>query len=494
MRLNELDASTLAVQVQPSVSAGCWPLTDVLYSQVPKDYPTSYRDMGLLGLTLLAWSVNSTAMLRWSDANMLVQVGSIEALQVPIMAALNSVTSDGSTLLVTLPVVWQLTASIHQLGIALSVIGIVCMAGAALFIARNAQHSVYRSSSPVFVYISLLGVLALFVDMQLLTVSSPSDAECSALNWVTQLGYTLLFGPLFLKAYRIYRIFGKRRLKVVKLSNARLLSWLAALLVCDVVYLGVWQSVAPVVAVTTLQLETDQRMHSYVQCSFGYSSASYDFFIASAVLKAAWLLVGVLLAFSTKSASGTFNESKAIAMAIYNAVFAIGVIAPLIKLIDAIGDTLVILLLFGLVWIAFFTLAILTVPKLMAFRSATKVEAGSSGEGQSVESDSAFSFILLTELTAPATVASYIAALEKHTGEAKTYLAGMKGKGVKINSAQGYNLASPVSGMGKSFGSFGSQGRGASSSPREARTPKGGAKVLPAETIPVSDKTHSADT
>jgi uncharacterized membrane protein len=120
--------------------------------------------------------------------------------------------------------------------------------------------------------------------------------------------------------------------------------WLLLICSIDIVYLSAWQGLSPMTASITTQLESDGREHAYQQCSLPLSITAQRMFIASIVIKGIWLLVGVLLAFSTRSVSDQFNESKSIALAIYNVVFAVGLIAPIAALINAIGDTQIVLM------------------------------------------------------------------------------------------------------------------------------------------------------
>ena len=197
-----MDPVTLALTLDPSASADCWPLTDVLYTQVAKDYPASESEAGLKGLQLLQWLLTSTVISPWCEDNMVLQVGALPALQAPLISALNSITSGGDTLLITLPVVWSVSTTLQSAGYTFAAIGWLSTFAALTFIARRRHHAIYRSGSPAFIAISLLGVLTLFATIAILLQAQPSSGVCNALNWSLQLGFTLLFGPIFLKAYR----------------------------------------------------------------------------------------------------------------------------------------------------------------------------------------------------------------------------------------------------------------------------------------------------
>ena len=95
------------------------------------------------------------------------------------------------------------------------------------------------------------------------------------------------------------------------------------------------------------------------------------------------------------------------------------VLVPLVLLIDAVGDTLVALLLFALLWISTFTLVVLFVPRLSAMFS--KAEAlDEHDSGARVVGGDGFSFLSLASFEAGSgAMGQYVAALELHLAQAK---------------------------------------------------------------------------
>lgn len=436
-----MDPVTLQLTLSPTLVADCWPLTDVVYSQVPKDYPVELKDGGYAALALVEWALTSPILTPWSESVILVQTSTITtipnlpSLNSTIISVLNSVTCDGETLLITLPIQWVVSLTITRTSYALAALGFIATLVAFAFILLHANHPFFRSAAPAFQCVSLVGILLLLAALVLLAQPLPGGYLCAAINWTTQLGFTLFFAPLFLKAYRIYRIFG-RKLKVVKMSNAKLMAASAAIVLTDVVYLSIWQAVAPMTSVVHTQMESDQREHSYQQCSYTASDATDDFFIASAVVKCASVVMGTLLAFSTRSVSDQFNESKAIALTIYNVTLAVSLVAPLIVFINAMGNTLMILLVFLLTWICYLTLGLLFVPRLLAYLSYSPNTVNQS-HVESSNSSHGFSFLSLTQLNSPPLLTSYITALEKQLTLTRTRLHSLQPKHIASRGAWG---------------------------------------------------------
>lgn len=114
--------------------------------------------------------------------------------------ALQSVTCDGETLLVIQPLYWQMPQGLQAVAYAFAAIGVtlVCTAAIAMFCLRH--RAVFRSSSPPFLFVSLGGLLLMYISPVFLVASEPTDHTCSALQWTLWLGASTTFAPLFAKS------------------------------------------------------------------------------------------------------------------------------------------------------------------------------------------------------------------------------------------------------------------------------------------------------
>ena len=163
----------------------------------------------------------------------------------------------------------------------------------------------------------------------------------------------------------------------------------------------------------------------YTQC--GVSGAGVSFFVISAVEKALLLLSCALMAFTTRKVSSTFNESAGMALAIYNVCFSIGIVAPIILVIAAVGDVLTLLELFLLLWVSTFTAGCLILPKLQLIR-AQQQQGGEQGQSlnQSSSSGTGYSFMSLHALGSVPALMAYISALNTHLHQAESRLLALK--------------------------------------------------------------------
>ena len=368
------DAATLSIDVAAAALStdDCYPASQVVLTQVPNSYADDDVQVGVVTVEALQWLYSTSALDAYGDANMIVRTAAVSAIQSALLNAVHSVTDADGDPLIRLPITWTLTQAIGGVTLLLASLGGALTVVAMAVTSRYSSHPVFRSSSPLFMLVWFLGLLHITGAIVTLGLTQ-TNASCIAFTWCTQLGFTLVFAPLFAKAYRIYRIFGRRKLKVVKLTNRKLLVAVGITFAIDAVYVAVWNSVAPPTVVTTVQFVAtstgagNAQQYDYPMCS--YAGQSSSFFVAEAVIKLAMLAIGVMLAFGTRQVNSQFNESKSIGICIYNLVFAIGLIVPIMLLVDAVGDTYTLLLLFCLAEILYFTLCVLFLPKLLAFPS-----------------------------------------------------------------------------------------------------------------------------
>jgi hypothetical protein len=117
--------------------------------------------------------------------------------------------------------------------------------------------------------------------------------------------------------FPVWRIFSGERLKIVKLSNQKLMAGTAAVLLIDVLLISVWQGVAPLVPVEYSRVINGEH-HLFTHCSVESYTAGQTFVALVAIEKAGLLLFGAVMAFSTRNVKGSFNESAQISWTIYN--------------------------------------------------------------------------------------------------------------------------------------------------------------------------------
>jgi hypothetical protein len=170
--------------------------------------------------------------------------------------------------------------------------------------------------------------------------------------------------------------------------------------------------------------QLDGAIEQLTHCAM-VDSAGSAFIAVEASMKGLLLFFGCLMGFSTRKVSESFNESQTIAWAIYNVVFSGLVVGAILLFLDTLGDTLIWLVLFLLLWVAVGTWLLVFVPKLGALVHA---HAGANPEHSSLGSstkDGSISFASIAGFSR-AQLLSYRTALEAQLEKVKRAL-GMPG-------------------------------------------------------------------
>ncbi|XP_054736643.1 uncharacterized protein LOC129243565 [Anastrepha obliqua] len=208
---------------------------------------------------------------------------------------------DGSPCIAALN--WPMRTSI--LVLACTVIGL--LPPAAWFTFRYQQVKVVRAASPALLRVIALGAFFIYCT-NIVMYPNPNLYTCTARIWLREIGFSLTYGALMLKTWRISVIFRVRSAKAVKITDAALLKRLG--IICGVI--GTCLLVRTLVAPPDVVVgRTADDLKAFL-CKTDY----WDYtFTSMEVLFLAW---GVRLCIMVRKAPSEFNESRFISMAIYN--------------------------------------------------------------------------------------------------------------------------------------------------------------------------------
>jgi len=192
----------------------------------------------------------------------------------------------------------------------------------ALVFLRNSPQ--IKSSSFVFCELILTGGAMVYVSLYFWTIFT-FTALCNIQVWLFIFGCDIFLGSLLAKNLRLFYIFrNAMKLKKVKpIQNWQLFILVLILMFIDAIVIIVWEAAFHINAfrITAVQL---QPASDYVLCGsvLGPTDAYQTAFIATlGSLKAILLIVGVLLSIAVRKQPSEFNESRPIAVAIYNQSF-----------------------------------------------------------------------------------------------------------------------------------------------------------------------------
>ncbi|KAI9365989.1 periplasmic binding protein-like I [Zopfochytrium polystomum] len=208
-----------------------------------------------------------------------------------------------------------------------------------VFMAVHWDLKVFKASSPVFLLLMIVGANISYAGVIYFSIYPMSDSSCIAHVWLKYLGFAAAFGALLVKTFRISVIFGdpsakkKRGTTPVKLSDGKLGVYFGVFFAAWVALLVVWTSqdqyrprlvteVVANVAENGTVVAYDQMPHC-VNSSFKWVEWSgwvqkFELTIGRDQSMALTLAYGAFLTNSVKKLPSAFNESKWLAIAIYN--------------------------------------------------------------------------------------------------------------------------------------------------------------------------------
>ncbi|KAJ3036523.1 hypothetical protein HDV00_002671 [Rhizophlyctis rosea] len=218
---------------------------------------------------------------------------------------------------------------------------------------------------------------------------TPSHYSCIVRTWFLVIGFSLCFGGLTLKTYRIHVIFNiaaKKAKKGYKLTDIDLLKLFAVLMVIEVGLLVVWTFWDnPGVETATLTVPNTPYTYTLTQCSGPNVAADAMLLFFNGLL----ILYSVYLSWLTRRVQTDFNEGKFVMMIVYAICFACIVVLPVSSFLDdfkprAILQSVVIML------VSSWGMSVFIIPKIIqAYHGAQKTLSNTNlGHTTSTGSDS----------------------------------------------------------------------------------------------------------
>jgi len=139
----------------------------------------------------------------------------------------------------------------------------------------------------------------------------PSYHACYAYPWLLGIGFSILFGALFSKTFRLWRLFSTKSLKAQVITNTMVLQGVALFVVPMVVFLIIWSSVDGF----TVAEQFSTSSPGSVRFVCHTPKAWWPIFAA---MVAFVLLLGCILTFMIRNLPPEFNDAEAIGFSMYN--------------------------------------------------------------------------------------------------------------------------------------------------------------------------------
>lgn len=168
------------------------------------------------------------------------------------------------------------------------------------------KSKIMKSSSPLFLYYTLLSLILLAVSGDMFILEPNDKAVCALRVWLLAISIMFLFSVLFCKAWRIHKLFNNRELIRVKVSNIQLLQMIGIFLIVQIIYLTIWW----LVDMSKPTLSYSENYSTYLEDMYLKECTSNIIFVMlqliAIVIVFSW---GARTAWSVRKASYEFNES-----------------------------------------------------------------------------------------------------------------------------------------------------------------------------------------
>ncbi|XP_013415617.1 gamma-aminobutyric acid type B receptor subunit 2 [Lingula anatina] len=191
------------------------------------------------------------------------------------------------------------------------------------------HHRYIKMSSPNMNNVIVIGCILTYSAVPMLgldgSLTSPERLPyiCVGRCWSLSIGFTLSFGALFSKTWRVHAIFTNVKLNRKVIKDYKLILIVLGLLVFDLIILITWQIVDPMQK-QTKHLPAVERgidMEIIPQVDYCFSTHMTIWLSILYAYKGVLLIFGCFLAWETRHVSiPALNDSKYIGMSVYNVV------------------------------------------------------------------------------------------------------------------------------------------------------------------------------
>ncbi|XP_039761264.1 gamma-aminobutyric acid type B receptor subunit 2 [Pararge aegeria] len=283
----------------------------------------------------------------------------------------------------------QVNITLYAVVVFCSVLGICLATG---FLAMNIHFRNQRyikMSSPHLNNLIIVGCMLTYLSVIFLGLDSSLSSIaafpyiCTARAWLLMAGFSLAFGAMFSKTWRVHSIFTDVKLNKKVIKDYQLFMVVGVLLCIDLIIMTTWQISDPFYRATK-QMEayphpTSEDIVIVQENEYCQSERMPIFIGAIYAYKGLLLVFGAFLAWETRHVSiPALNDSKHIGLSVYNVLIMCIMGAPCALVLADHKDVLFVLIAIFIIFCTTATLCLVFVPKLLELR-----RNGSGGTGGS---------------------------------------------------------------------------------------------------------------
>jgi len=195
----------------------------------------------------------------------------------------------------------------------------------AVWILIKFNTKVIKVAQPVFC-LSFAIAAALLSLSNVVMVGPNTSGMCALRPWLFNVMFDIMFGSLFLKTFRVYKIFGNKSLSKVKVSVTDVVKTYGGIVAVDLALLLGWTLTGDGMTAVT----QEKSLEGFWTYDITVCSDSPQFEFGTTFFKILLVGGGVYLAYITRNVPDKFAEAKWIALSIYQ-VFVLGLIGLLVQ-------------------------------------------------------------------------------------------------------------------------------------------------------------------
>ncbi|XP_068754986.1 gamma-aminobutyric acid type B receptor subunit 2-like [Montipora capricornis] len=253
----------------------------------------------------------------------------------------------------------------------------ICLAFALLcFNVRNRNIRLIKMSSPNLNNATIVGCILSYISAILYAFDGNhvTDQLCKARVSTLCFGFTIAFGPLFSKTWRVHKITRIMSAKKMAIRDVHLFGVVGVLLAMDMVILLTWNFLDPLKRKTTfLASYYDEKDDNMLYLPYVYTCEVNNMMIWLGILypyKGILLLFGLFLAWETRNVKiPALNDSHHIGVAVYNVVIVCIVGTPVVLFVQPYQfETAFMVTAICIFFCTTSTMCIVFIPKIAALR------------------------------------------------------------------------------------------------------------------------------
>ncbi|ESO95453.1 hypothetical protein LOTGIDRAFT_160603 [Lottia gigantea] len=203
---------------------------------------------------------------------------------------------------------------------------------------QNNKH--IKMSSPKMNNIIIMGCLIMYAAVyinciQYARLYSPEskDSICMLKLWISLLGFTLAFGALFSKTWRVHVVFRETSLKKRSIRDHKLYGMVLILTLIDLLILIPWTILHPLID-TEIKVKSDSLSDDDTIVTLIYTDCRHPYgiywYASEYIYKGLLLVFGTFLAWETRKVNvPALSDSKLIGFCVYNIVVVCAFAVPI---------------------------------------------------------------------------------------------------------------------------------------------------------------------